>query len=651
MHISMFGAVPDNPCSDQFAFEAAAQWFNTRGGNGELIFGDGQYLVGQQDPGVPPAMYRIGRSPLHFTDCMNLTLVGSERTRFTYSDCLLFGAFDHTNGDALIYPCGVTCAAQEDMATIGICIHLERCAYVSVRDLTLDGNMNNARIGGATHGDGTQIQHTGIVLDDSWEVSLDHLNVFQFCFDGMYILAHQLSVFEEGADMRIGIHDCHFSRNGRNGLSWIAGAGVDVTSCAFEQNGNYLVRSQPGAGVDIEYHDFVNYFDSAPIGHGSFTSCIFKYNKGFGLTANVSDNNAYLAMVPGPFRFTSCTFIGSEGGVALWPNSPQMRFQYCRIHGRTVHPFDCQRTGDLQDRTQFDLCDFDETYYDPAAGVRYSMSWHSFDGFDHLIQADVNGGHGGLTLNLCNLRTYCRLMPFAIHGGLADPGQPNYHAMMLGCTYSYEGAHQRDDDLPEGEYTIGYCQLPKTEVDVLGVRYPAGYTTNLDLLCAEDLQIWMARDHASWPADVVATCTANVALDPQPPSAFPFYGICPVPYLDPTAAYFMCTRCEGGCSACVHHIPPPPYHACELAPEKSYHPEPLPNTWLREKDLHPNIDDVAQPNEFWVVSDLLGRRVGDYRCEQERLAVIESLAKGPYLLFEVDRMTGRVLGRIRFFRP
>ncbi len=182
MHISMFGAVPDNTCSDHFAFEAAAEWFTARGGNGELHFDDGLYIVGHQDPGISPDFYKEGRTPLHFKDCANLNLVGGSDTRIKYDDRLYYGAFDHTTGDALLYPCGVACATVEDMTTIGICIHLERCSYVSITDLTLDGNMNNVWIGGAPNGgEGTQLQHTGIVLNDSWELDLDHLNVFQFC--------------------------------------------------------------------------------------------------------------------------------------------------------------------------------------------------------------------------------------------------------------------------------------------------------------------------------------------------------------------------------------------------------------------------------------------------------------------------------------
>jgi hypothetical protein len=518
-----------------------------------LHFDDGLYIVGHQDTGIPPALYKQGRSPLHFKDCTNLSLVGGPDTRIKFDDCLYFGAFDHTTGDALLYPCGLSCAAVEDMANIGICIHLERCSYVNVEDLALDGNMNNIWIGGSTSSDGTQLQHTGIVLDDSWEVAIEDVDVYQFCLDGMFILAKELSVFTHGDDMRIALHGCSFSRNGRNGLSWMGGAGVTFGHCQFELNGTYLIRSSPGAGVDIEYHGFVFAYDSAPIGNGTFVACVFKYNKGFGLVSDVGVD--YVPYVPGPFRFFSCTFIGSEGGVALWPNAPDMRFDYCRIHGRTVVPFDCQLTGDLEDRTRFYLCEFDETYYDSEADVRYSMSWHPYDGFVHLIQADRNTGHGGVTLELCTLRTYCRLMPFSIHGPLPVPGQPNYNAKMLGCTYVYEGAHIEPANPPPGEYSANFGQFANTEVDVLNVRFPDGY--NLSLLIGVDIQIHQAWDHASWPTQVQANFPANMVLDPQPPSSFPFYGICPEPYLDPIPAYYMCTDCPDGCANCVLHVPPP----------------------------------------------------------------------------------------------
>ncbi len=448
----------------------------------------------------------------------------------------------------------------------------------------------------------------------------------------MFILANVDSVFTHAADMRIEIHDCSFSRNGRNGLSWMGGAGVNIAHCLFELNGTYLVRSQPGAGVDIEYHEFILPFDSAPIGNGTFTACTFKYNKGFGLISDVGA--AYLPYVPGPFRLLSCIFIGSEGGVALWPHAPEMHFDYCRIHGRTVAIFDCQLSGDLEDRTQFYLCEFDETYYDPVDDVRYSMSWHDWGGYDHMIQVDRDGGHGGMTFDLCTFRTYCRLMPFAIHGGPALPGLPNYHAKMLGCTYSYEGAHLPGDSLPGGEYTAYSGQFVNVEVDVLTLHYPSTYMWTM---ISTDIQINQAIDHFSWPDSVPGTFANNLILDPEPTSAFPFYGICPEPYMDPMAAYYMCADDTGECDSCecALHIPPPedgPNCPAEKTLATAF-------SVSKREALAANELALVTPYGYngttvrWLLYDCLGRPVADLASAGQRDAAVENLASGVYLLF------------------
>lgn len=648
MHIAMFGAVPDNPCNDQLAFEAAAAWFNARGGNGELHFDDGLYIVGAQ--AQDPNFFRAGRSPLHFVHCSNLTLVGRPGTIIKYEDCLLYGAFDHVTGGALIYPCAVSCAANADVAFLGPCIHLEQCSRITIEVLALDGNMDDLRIGGRTEYDGWQREHTGVVIDDSWDITLRDLNVSQFCLDGMYIRASMLSEFAHGDDMQIGFDHCSFSRNGRTGFSWLGGAGVSGQSSTFEHNGTYLVRSAPGAGMDIEYHYFVSLFDSSPIGNGTFASCTYRYNKGSGVIADVPPDDAYLPYVPGGFNFISCTFVAAERGVALYPNAPGMRFTYCRVHGRTTRPFDCQRTGDLSDHTHFEQCTFDETYFDPDQNQLYSMSWSSpQEGSYHLFEAGVPAG--GLTLMACTLHTYCRLMPFIIIGGEAETGQPNFHAKMLGCTYIYEGSHERDDVLPSGEYTMGYCQLPETEVDILTVTYPLGYTNNIDLLCAEDLQIWMARDHASWPTDIAATCAGNVVLDARPTSTFPFYGICPQKYFDPAVGVSMCNQCADGCTLCATIIPPPEHNECELAPVKAFSARPLGNQSLRGQGLFSTTASALGGNELWIVYDLLGRRITEFTSSQGSALVFGQLAKGAYQLVIVDRTTGEVLDQSRLVNP
>ncbi len=650
MHISMFGAVPDNPCNDQLAFEAAAAWFNARGGNGELHFDDGLYIVGAQ--AQDPDFYRAGRSPLHFMHCSNLTLVGRPGTIIKYEDCLLYGAFDHLSGGSLIYPCGVSgCAQNQDVAFLGPCIHLEQCSRITIEVLALDGNMDDLRIGGRTEYDGWQREHTGVVIDDSWDITLRDLNVSQFCLDGMYIRASVLTEFMHGDDMQIGFDHCSFSRNGRTGFSWLGGAGVSGQSSTFDYNGTYLVRSAPGAGMDIEYHYFVSFFDSAPIGNGTFASCSYRYNKGSGVIADVPPDDAYLPYVPGGFNFISCTFVGAERGVALYPNAPGMRFTYCRVHGRTTRPFDCQRTGDLSDHTHFEQCTFDETYFDPEQNQLYSMSWSSpQEGSYHLFVAGVPAG--GLTLVGCSLHTYCRLMPFIIFGGPANSGQPNYHAKMLGCTYIYEGAHiptNPPTTLPDGEYTANYGQFSQTEVDFLAVTYPNNY--NLSLLVGTDIQIHQAYDNAFSPAEIFANYWTNLLLNAQPPSAFPFYGICPQKYLDPAVEVNMCNQCADGCALCATIIPPPAHNECEHAPVKSSYAGPIGYQAQRDQDLVPSVDDARGSGEFWMVSDLLGRRVGDFTNEQERLAVMGPLPQGGYLLTKFDPTSGNILGQFRFFRP
>jgi hypothetical protein len=154
--------------------------------------------------------------------------------------------------------------------------------------------------------------------------------------------------------------------NGRQGLSWIGGWGLEVTDSKFNHTGRAInegggqedglpLLSAPGAGLDIE----PNANTDEESRDGLFVRTEFINNAGAGMLADVGDG--------GYSTFIDCTFWATTH-YSIWPKRPGLRFIDSRIYGTAVHPNDGhtdQDPGPNPDlATYFENCVFEDLEWD-----------------------------------------------------------------------------------------------------------------------------------------------------------------------------------------------------------------------------------------------------------------------------------------------
>ncbi len=135
--------------------------------------------------------------------------------------------------------------------------------------------------------------------------------------------------------------DCKFDSNGRQGLSWISGNGLNATQCVFSNTGSGRIFSPPGAGVDIEP-------EVGAIRNGLFEDCTFSNNKGCGIVADGGNSSNC--------TFRKCVFEAKDNW-AIWVVAPNYNFINCKIYGPVVHGFNAKRNDDA---TKFIGCYFED---------------------------------------------------------------------------------------------------------------------------------------------------------------------------------------------------------------------------------------------------------------------------------------------------
>lgn len=116
-HLSDFatpggGGYPNDSINDHQAFVDAAAFFQANNGNGTLILGDGEYIMGAQQfhpAGSPPlgagweadsygGAYACQSAVANkrgfvLDSCSNFTIQGGANTKVRYRDCLYYGTF------------------------------------------------------------------------------------------------------------------------------------------------------------------------------------------------------------------------------------------------------------------------------------------------------------------------------------------------------------------------------------------------------------------------------------------------------------------------------------------------------------------------------------------------------------------------------
>ena len=362
---------PNDDINDHEAFKAAQAFFQAPGqlGNGTLILEDGVYIMGVQQlrdsvtqPAPGPEWEALGYpsavaaqcksmvanlSGFVLRGCSNFTIQGSGNTIIRYRDCLYYGTFfrDEETG-AISSAVGlqdvpievITVSGQDTVisldtvqrcitcddpvhlpdgldlnlrhAQVGVMLTFYDCDSITVRDLELDGNLNNAILGGKPYWDGYQTWYDGIQLLTSVNCLIDNVNAHHFGKDGLQLdggvppstlLAHHPDL-EVDADGTIyfnnTVKDCKFNWNTRQGISWVVGAGLTVTNCEMNYTGAGRLASAPSAGLDIEGGG-----NPYRLRRGVFNDCEFLHNRGAGV--HVDTGPCYGQQ---DFRFSKCVF-------------------------------------------------------------------------------------------------------------------------------------------------------------------------------------------------------------------------------------------------------------------------------------------------------------------------------------------------------
>ena len=381
------GAAGDGRTNDTAALQKAASIIQQAGG-GELLIPPGVYIVGRQT--VKANQETTGP---YYQDDEMFTVKGLARLKISgygatlrIAGGLRYGGFDQKTGRPVDVKGGRSSAAQ-----VGRILQISECADVLIEGLELDGN-NQALVLGGQWGDvDRQAAATGIWVNMSRDVKIVDVHTHHHGLDGIAVLHlggppprrmphHLLRVVSE--------------YNGRQGLSWIGGWGLECTDCKFNHTGRAInngrpLMSKPRAGLDIEPNARTTQISR----EGLFTRCEFINNAGAGVVAAAGDG--------GYSTFVDCTLWGTTS-YSLYVTKPGMKFSRCRIHGTAMHASDGHTDSSPSPNpalaTSFEDCTFEDkewaggavfrsnNLYTLGAGRGQGVSWKRCAFISHKVR-------------------------------------------------------------------------------------------------------------------------------------------------------------------------------------------------------------------------------------------------------------------------
>ena len=348
--IKSFGAKGDGKTNDHAAFQKAAAFFNARKGNGKLVIEKGTYLVGKQtfikdNPDKYAGAY-TGDAVLDIHGCSNFTVEGKKGSILKFNAGLRQGTFSPETGKPFFHDFKDIYNRKEYRgyrSTAGIAIKISNCDDITIKGLSLDGNMDGLVLGG-TWGIGSnayELEHYGIYILDASHINLNNLYIHHFAVDGICII----NKGQERKTTGITLSDSQVNYPGRNGLSWVGGDSVSVYRCSFENSARGKISESPAAGMDIEVEN--NSFCT----NGYFEDCRFIGSKGSALTSGSKEKSKNM-------RFKNCTFA-SPLYYTIVVDAPFHVFEDCKFYGSVLV---WQRATTKEDATYFKQCSFEETY-------------------------------------------------------------------------------------------------------------------------------------------------------------------------------------------------------------------------------------------------------------------------------------------------
>ncbi|RSK50107.1 glycosyl hydrolase family 28-related protein [Hymenobacter rigui] len=395
LNIKDFGAVGDGVHDDHDAFQAASCSINSiyiqdPSAKVKLYIPEGTYIVGRQIPKdacvncCAPVnsqtpypwsndnnYYLNGEDVLRLIRCYNVEIVGdgTDKTLIRYKDGLKYGSFDPLTGQ----PSANKEDSRDNAATVGACIKIDRSENITIRDLSLNGNVTHAQIGNRWGDDGIQLQYTGIIVTETSRVNIDNVSADYFGQDGVCIrnITGNMDMIHD-EEMRIS--NSSFNYNVRQGFSLLGVNGLTVLNSKFNHTGraintisNTTVPSNPGCGVDVEPED-------SNVANVKFAQCEFIDNYAFGVGSMRPLTNPNLSdtfITTKNILFSNCTLWGVKSGtgtqLAASVTQRGFRFEYCNIYGQFTHG---SLADNANDATAFYACTFEDKRYNgqPAGG-------------------------------------------------------------------------------------------------------------------------------------------------------------------------------------------------------------------------------------------------------------------------------------------
>lgn len=382
------GAVGDGQTNDTAAFQKAATLIQQAGGS-ELVIPAGVYVVGKQTvksgANAPGPWYQAADIfTVKGLACLKISGYGAT---VRVQPGLHYGGFNPKTGQAQDYTGG---SANE--AAIGRIFGITGSQNVLIEGLEIDGSNESLILGGQAGNVDRQVAATGIYLDECDDVTVVDVHTHHHALDGIAVeyrsgpppkkMPHQLlRVVSE--------------YNGRQGISWIGGWGLECIDCKFNHtgramNGGVPMTSKPGDGLDIE----PNAGTTQQSRDGVFTRCEFVDNIGNGVEAANGDG--------GYSTFDQCIIWGTTK-YSMWVVKPGMKFTNCDIRGSMVRGSDGRTQASAAPNAalamQFEDCTFEDagTSNDPrvyrenalcslSAGYE-GMSWKRCTFITHAVKA------------------------------------------------------------------------------------------------------------------------------------------------------------------------------------------------------------------------------------------------------------------------
>jgi hypothetical protein len=491
--VTDFGAIGNGKADDHQAFSKAEAYLNAHPAGAKLIIPSGTYLVGRQGSGNTPGVngYYHGDDVLALTQCRNVTIEGQGKAVIQFRAGLKFGHF------------------KGEYWTPGYGIHLRDCTGVTITNLIIDGNSDKYYLGSSPAEIGANQQmegdNDGIYVDGTRNVTLTRVNARHMGRDGIMLKFADGAYLKGAAPANLVMTNCAFEYNGRDGFSWVAGAGVQATNCLFNHQGQGVIRAGLRAGIDIE-PEGGNY-----LWNGTFTNCQFVNNLQTGVLADASPSSA--PDQARAIRFVGCTISGNvqpgKGSgpaiVAKWPN---LSFSKCTIYGELRNAYNAP---DDQSAVSFSACSFTDA---PLNGQQttelaliqlyHSGSRAQFEQCDFTVRAYT---HSFTQIdNLGNPPSQnIRFKSCRFHTAYTQPLAPNLPpARTKATTVTFEGNCQFVSEVPLGSRRSRKTSGGHVETPIYSF-WPAQVAGTLSLSGGPDLRYMVDSNELTVKAGSVLT--------------------------------------------------------------------------------------------------------------------------------------------------